>query len=210
MCQKALYDLSYGYRQSESDTLSSLEPWQLSELYVWLRNYKYQKEGTVSTQAGSMEDYSYLTLDNYIINRLIKLATLESMKALKYIQKNLKDEHKQYFKYHINRAEEERQRKYWQRLTPEEVIKLSWEEKRRMFIIKLEILFFILCVLNIVVCLIFKGVTANELVQKLWGSYWTLFTLINTAAICIWYWLLSEEEKESFKQKIREFVGWRT
>ena len=66
-CQEALYDLSYFYRHGDADKLSSLEPWQLAELYVWLRNYRYQKKGTVSTEANSMEDYAYLTLDNYMI-----------------------------------------------------------------------------------------------------------------------------------------------
>lgn len=209
MCQKALYDLSSGYRHGDTDKLSSLEPWQLGELYVWLRNYKYQKEGTVSTRGGSMEDYSYLTLDNYIINRLIKLATPESMKALKYIQKHLKDEHKQYFKYHINRAEEEQKRKYWQIHIPEEVLQLECVEKRRKFKIRLLFLLLIMGGTNVFVCvLILKNTKFSQWPSQLWGSH-SLLVWINVIVIGIWYSLLKAEEKKWFKQIKGKYTGWK-
>lgn len=209
MCQKALYDLSSGYRHGDTDKLSSLEPWQLGELYVWLRNYKYQKEGTVSTRGGSMEDYSYLTLDNYIINRLIKLATPESMKALKYIQKHLKDEDKQYFKYHINRAEEEQKRGYWQIHTPEEVLQLECVEKRRKFRIRLLFLLLIMGGINVFLCvLILKNTKISQWPSQLWGNH-SLLGWINVILIGIWYSLLQAEEKKWFKQIKNKFEGWK-
>jgi len=209
MCQKALYDLSYHYRHGETDKLSSLEPWQLAELYVWMRNYKYQKEGTVSTREESIENYSYLTLDNYIVNRLVKSATLDAMNALKYIQKHLIDEHKEYFKYHLNRAEEELQRKSSNEWTPKQVVELQWAEKRRRFTVRLLVLFSALAVINVFIArLIVKNAEFEKWLSKLWANA-ALFGVIDGIFIGIWYSLLKAEEKEWFKQIKSKFTGWK-
>jgi len=209
-CQEALYDLSYFYRHGDADKLSSLEPWQLAELYVWLRNYRYQKKGTVSTEANSMEDYAYLTLDNYMINRLVKTATSDSINALKYIQKHLLDEDKEFFKYYLNRAKEEQQRKHWQIYTPQEVMRFPEKKGRRKFILKLVILVIVLCVANIAYYLALQYFDADELVSKVWGAYWPPWVLVNGVILCLWYFWLAKDEKNAFREIKNRFAGWRS
>lgn len=210
ICQKALYNFSYHYRHHETDILLSLEPWQLGELYVWLRDYRNKKKGTVSTRAESMEDYSYLTLDNYMINTLVKSATPESMNALKYIHKHLNDEHKEYFKYYLNQAEEEKHRKFWQQNTPEEVIQLQYTQKRRQFKMRLLMLFLIICAVDIFIAVFVLGkVKLNQWPTKLWGIR-SFFVWINIIIIGLWYSLLKAEEKQWFKHIKNKFTGWKS
>jgi len=209
ICERALYNLGYGYRHGETDKLSSLEPWQLAELYVWMRNYRYQKKGTVSVREESMENYSYLTLDNYIVNRLVKTATPQAMNALKYIHKHLTDEHKEYFKYHLNQAEEELQIKSSTEWIPEQVLELHWAEKRRKFTVRLLVLFSVLAVINVFIA---RSIVKNEEFEKWLSKLWAnaaLFGVIDGIFIGIWYSLLKAEEKEWFKQIKSKFTGWK-
>lgn len=110
-------------------------------------------------------------------------------------------------KYHINQAKEEQQRTYWQKRTPQEVIKFENRKKRRKFILKLIILVIILCVSNIAYFLIFRYGNVDEIVAKLWGGYWTPFVLINSLILYLWYFWLTEDEKKSFKEIKSKFYS---
>jgi len=200
ICYKAMCGLWTGYLHAEGDPLRSLEPRQVAELYTWLRNHRYAKlqESADNDMPSEAEDRPYLMIANYLMDRLVKLGTPEAVELLRKIKRDLKDEDAEFFACQINRAQEELTAKSWVRLTPQEVLRLHAAEKERLPIAKIAA--FIVAIFAV---LLLWLKTRGWFLWQYVGVGTVIFV-----AICLFYWLLSPDQKRFIRRKKSEFTGW--